>query len=44
MAKMIMVIEGDYAKNGAPARKERSGSPKMIMQTGMVVRNHSAND
>ena len=42
--KVIMVAEGDHAKNGAPVRKERSRAPKVIMQTGMVVRNHSAND
>jgi hypothetical protein len=42
--KVIMVAEGDHAKNGAPVRKTRSSSPKVIMQTGIVVRNHSAND
>src|SRR5262249_62383261 len=44
MTKMITLAEGDHAKNGAPVRKERSRAPKGIMQTGMVVRNHSAND
>jgi hypothetical protein len=42
-AKVIMLAEGDHAKNGAPVRKKRSGSPKVIMQNGMVVRNDSAN-
>jgi hypothetical protein len=44
MTKVITLAEDDHAKNGAPARKKRSGAPKVIMQTGMVVRNHSAND
>jgi len=28
----------------APVRKKRSLRPKVIMQTGMVTGNHSAND
>jgi hypothetical protein len=44
MTKVITLAEGDHAKNGAPVRKNRSWGPKVIMQSGMLTGNHSAND
>jgi hypothetical protein len=38
-----MAGEGDHAKNGVQERTTCSWESKMIMQNGMLVRNHSAN-
>jgi len=35
-AKVITLAGDDHAKNGAPVRKERSASPKMIMRNAMA--------